>query len=229
MDLAVTKREVFGRKVKNLRGKGLIPAELYGQGVENVHLSVSRKDFGKIYAKAGESTLVNIILGASDKRPVMIHDVTHDPVTDEVVSVDFYQVKLDKKMKLKVPLEYIGLSQAVKDGGVLVKSARELEIEALPSDIPHVINVDVSKITTIGQSLYVKDLIIGDKVKISVNPETVIATVTAKMTEEEEAKLAAESDVTAIKTEGEEKRAEKEKEAVATEAAAPAAKAPEKK
>jgi len=222
MELVAIKREQFGRALKTLRAKGFIPAELYGHGVENLHLSVTVKDFKKVFKAAGESTMIDLMVEGK-KRPVMIHEVNTNPVTDEVVGIDFYQVRLDEKLKIKVPLSFVGESAGVREKqGILVKAVSELEIEALPQAIPHSIEVDISKLTDIGSSVQVKDLSVAKDVRILIDPETVVATVTARMTEEEEAKLAAAADVTAIKSEVEEKKEER----AAAKADAPAEGAP---
>lgn len=222
MELAVQKREKFGKAVKNLRGQGLIPAELYGKGVENLHLAIPTKEFRKILKQAGESTMINVAVG-NEKRPVMIYGVHTDPVTDEILSVDFYQVRLDEKIKIKVPLEFVGEVPAVKDkNGILVKAMQEVEVEALPANIPRSLVVDISKLADIGNSVYVRDLSVDPAVKLLVGPESVIATVTAQMTEEQEAKLAAEVKPEDIKVETEEKKAERDA-AKAASAEAPAA------
>ncbi len=216
MELSVQKREIFGKSVKNLRARGLVPAELYGKGVENLHLAIPVKDFLKVLKQAGESTMISVVLG-NEKRPAMIYDVSTDPVTDEILNVDLYQVRLDEKIKIKVPLEFVGESLAIKDKkGILVKAMQELEVEALPTNIPRSITVDLSKISDIGQSVYVKDLGVSGDVKISVAPESVVATVTAQMTEEQEAKLSAEAKPEDIKVETEEKKAERDATKAAT-------------
>ncbi len=225
MELAAVKRDLFGRAVKALRLKGLIPAELYGHGLENQHLSVTLKDFLKVFKAAGESTMIELIVDGK-KRPVMIHEVNTNPVSDEVVGIDFYQVRLDEKLKIKVPLLFVGESAGVREKqGVLVRAMNELEVEALPQAIPHSIEVDLSKLSDIGMSIRVKELSIPQDVKVMIDLETVIATLTARMTEEEEAKLAAVADVTAIKSEADikkEEKAAKSEEATPTPAAAPA-------
>ncbi len=210
MDLLVQTREKFGKAVKTLRQAGMIPAELYGKGIENLHLMVALKDFRKVLKQAGESSMINVVLG-KEKRPAMISNVELDPVSDEINTVDFYQVRLDEKIKIKVPFEFIGVSVAVTDQkGILVKPMQEIEVEALPANVPHSISVDLSKIMEIGQSVYVKDLKVVDDVKLLSESETVIATVTAPMTEEEEAKLAAEVKPEDVKVETEEKKAERD-------------------
>ena len=224
IELKAESREQFGRAVKALREKGMIPAELYGHGLKNEHLAIAKKDFVKAFKKAGESTMIDLMVEGK-KHPVMIHDVAVDPVTDEVISIDFYQVRLDKKIQIKVPVSYIGEAPAVKEKqGVLVKAMNEVKVEALPTDIPRVIEIDLALLTDIGVDIHISDLKLGDSVRVLEDPAFVIATVTARMTEEEEAKLAAVADVSEIKTEGEEKKAEREAKAGETaDAAAPAA------
>lgn len=223
IELKADSREQFGRAVKALREKGVIPAELYGRGIKNEHLAVSQKDFVKVFKKAGESTMIDLVVGGK-KHPVMIHDVSVDPVTDEIVSIDFYQVRLDEKIQIKVPVVYIGEAPAVKEKqGVLVKAMNEIKVEALPTEIPQKIEIDLAQLTDIGVDLHISDLRLPSGVRVLEDPTFVIATVTARMTEEEEAKLAATADVSAVKTESEEKKAEREAKAAETEVAAPEA------
>ncbi|HEY4499586.1 MAG TPA: 50S ribosomal protein L25 [Candidatus Paceibacterota bacterium] len=212
MELAVQKREQLGRGVHALRTQNLIPAELYGKGVSNMHLAVPAKDFKKVFKEAGENTIVNIIVDGK-KYPAFIYDVSYHGVTDEILNIDFYQVRMDEKIKIGVPIEFIGIASAVKSkNGILVKALQELEVEALPSDIPHSIAVDIAKLDDIGQSLYVKDIVVPVKVKVLVAPDTVVATITAQITEEEELAMqqAAGAGVETVKVETEEKKAERD-------------------
>lgn len=207
MELMVQERTTFGRAVKFLRRKGFIPAELYGAGTENLHLSVPARDFEKVFRAAGENTLVDIVVGGK-RRQVVIHEISRNPVTDEVLSVDFYQVRLDEKMKVKVPIVFTGEAPAVKEkGGVLVKAMHEVEIECLPANIPHSIEVELSGLTSIGACLYVRDFLVGPEVTLHVSPEAVIATVKEKAAEEIPA--APEVNVESVKVETEEKKAER--------------------
>ncbi len=209
MDLAVETREKFGKAVRVLERQGLIPAELYGHGIVNVHLSVKRRDFEKAFKDAGESTVIHLLMG-SEKRPALVHDIQKDYLTDEIIHVDFYQVRMDELIKTHVPLEFIGESPAVKgQGGILNKTLSEIEVEALPGDLPRHFEVDLGRLRELNESIYVKDLEIPDKVKILVEPETVLVTVTPPLEEEV---IAAPVDVTAVKVEAEEKVAERAKE-----------------
>jgi len=208
MDLTVLTREKFGKRAKALRREGLIPAELYGRGVENLHLSVPAKDFARIFKEAGTNTIVNLLLGGG-KRAVIISEVGRHYLTGEIDHVDFYQVRMDEKIEAKVPVEFLGTSPAVKDqGGILNKNISEIEVEALPGDLPHRFDVDLSALTELNQSIYIKDIQIPRGVEILVDPETPIVTVTEPRAEEE--KTAPEIDVSEVKVEGEEKKAERE-------------------
>src|SRR3989338_6914470 len=132
MELQVQKREILGRKSNALREQGLVPAELYGKGVPNAHLTIPKKEFKKLFKVAGENTVVQVILDGK-KYPALIYDVSYDPLTDEIDSVDLYQVRMDEKLKVKVPVEFLGVAPAVKEkNGVLVKALQEIEVEALP-------------------------------------------------------------------------------------------------
>ncbi len=209
------KREILGRKVKDLRRQGLIPAELYGRGLENLHLAVPEKDFNKVFKQAGENQVVQLKID-SQTRPVLIYEIDRDPVTDEIINIDFYQVRLDEEIKVRVPVEFIGESAAVKAGNILVKAIQEIEVEALPGNIPQSFIVDISKLAEVGQSFYIKDLPLrqaqGKSIKILSEPESVIATIQAPITEEEEKILEerAVPGVEAVKVETEEKKAERE-------------------
>ena len=207
MQLTAEKREVLGKKTKHLRSEGKVPAELYGRGIDNVHLSVSTDDFKTAYKEAGKNAVIELKFG-DEKRPVMVYDIHRHPVTGDIQNIDFYQVKMDEVVQADVALEFIGESLAVKDkNGVLVKAMQSLSVEALPANIPQNIEVDISTLEDIDQNITVKDLPLADlekkDVKILVELDSVVATVKAQMTEEEDQALAEEgADVEAIEVEG---------------------------
>jgi len=205
MELTVQTRKIFGEKVKALREQGLIPAELYGHKLDNLHLTVPKKEFSKIFKEAGESTVIK--LKTEDKEfNVLVHDIDKNALTDEINHIDFYAVKKGEKIKVRAPLRFIGESAAVKEkGAILIKAVHELEIEALPDDLLHHIEVDISKLIDLNMSILVKDLKINPKVKVSAKPETVIASVI----EQKEEVVVEEIKVEEVKVEGEEKKAEK--------------------
>lgn len=206
MELQTIKRDILGKKVKTLRRQGLLPAELYGRGIENVHLAVPLHDFKKIFREAGESTVINLIVDGK-LRPVLIYDYQIDPLTEDFRSVDFYEVRMDEKITAAVPIKFLGEAPAVKEkGGVLVKAMDEVEVEALPANLPHELTVDLTSLTEIGQSLFVKDIKDEGDFKILVDPETVVATISEPGVEEEEAPVSVEE----VLVESELKRAERQ-------------------
>lgn len=207
MELVAQLREVLGKKVKNLRQQGLIPAELYGHNAQNIHLAISLKNFTKVFKEAGTSAIVNLLVG-KEKYPVLIYDYQKDYLTGDFIHVDFYEVRMDEKIQAKVPLEFIGEPPAVKEkGGILNKSMFEIEVEALPTNLPSHLTVNLNYLTDLDQSIYVKDLEVPPGVEILIDPETVIATITR---EEKEEKEGAPIDISAIKVEDEEKRTQRE-------------------
>jgi len=187
MDLQVKNRTVLGKKVRGLRRTDIIPAEVFGRDLQNRHLSVPKKDFVKIYKKAGEHTIINLIDEQGKKIPALISDVILHPLSDEILTIDFHQIRMDEKIQTKIPIEFKGEAPAIKGGFVLVNVLDELEIEALPSDIPHNFEVDLTALENPGQSIAVRDLEIPRGVKILTPGETVIVTVTEKAKEEVEA------------------------------------------
>lgn len=210
MELSVQPREVLGKKVKALRSEGLVPAEIYGRGVKNVHVAVPAKEFNKAFKEAGETTVITLHVG-KDKHPVMVHDVMRDPLTHEIAHIDFHVVRMDEKVRAHVPVEFTGESLAVKaHGAVINKALAEIEVEAFPQDIPHAFVVDLGMLDELDKSVYVKDLTVPKGVTLDIDPETVIATATPPKVAEEEAPAGETVDVSAIKTEGEEKKAERD-------------------
>jgi large subunit ribosomal protein L25 len=209
MDLSVTTREVTGKKVKALRASGVIPAELYGHGFANVHLALPAKEFNKVFKLAGSTSMVTLLLG-KEKKTAMIHEVSRHPVTSDIVHVDFHQVRMDELVKAHVPLEFVGEAPAIKEKGAVVnKSMSEIEVEAFPQDIPHAITVDLTALNDLGTTIYVKDLKVAKGVTILADEETAVASANEPAPEEEVVPAEA-VDVSAIASEGDEKKAERD-------------------
>jgi len=211
MDLSVKTRDVLGKKVKALRREGLIPAELYGHGFANVHLSLPAKEFNKVLRDAGSTSVVTLLLG-KEAKPAMIHEVARDAVTNEVIHVDLHQVRMDELVKAHVPLEFIGEAPAIKTAAAVInKAMSEIEVEAFPQDLPRSIVVDLSVLDELDKTIYVKDLKRPKGVTFLMDADAAIATATPPAQEEVAAPVET-VDVSAIKTEGEEKKAERDAE-----------------
>jgi large subunit ribosomal protein L25 len=210
MELKAEIRTAVGRSATNVwRKKGFVIGEVYGNGFENIHVAVPARDFAKAYKAAGETTVV-ILDAAGAKVSVLMQDVVRDSFSGVVEHADFRAVRMDQKLIAHVPVEFTGESPAVKAGGVLVKALSEIEVEALPADMPHAFAVDLSKLFKIGQSILVKDLPIDSKkAVIQADPEAVVATVAAQR--EEEVAEAPAMTMDDVKSETEEQKAAREK------------------
>lgn len=193
---------------RDLRADGFIPAVFYGKKTESTPVSVATVDFLKVLKKAGESSVVTLVHD-SGKVDVLIHDVAFDPVSDMPIHADFYVFNKDVKIEVAVPLEFIGVAPAVKDlGGLLVKVMHELKIEALPANLPHQIEVDISSMAQIGDQVLASDLKLPSGVTLVEGGEEVVVLVSGPKAEEEEE--AAPVDLSAIEVEkkGKEKNAD---------------------
>ncbi len=173
-------------KIDALRKTGEIPAVFYGAGQTTTSISVSIVDFKKVWRDAGESSTVKMSLGDKDVD-VLIHEVQVNPVTDEPIHVDFLVVDMNKKIQVNIPLEFTGVSNAVKGGlGNLVKVLHEVEVEALPKDLPHNLVVDISKLETIEDQIFVSDIKLPSGVTLITDSGDVVASIVAQVEEKEE-------------------------------------------
>lgn len=193
--LLAKKRTILGKKVKHLRAQGELPANIYGKGIKSEAVSILIKDFQKTYHDIGETGLLYLIVdGEKNERPVLFHNLQRDPVNDNPLHVDFYQVDLKEMVIAKVPVVTIGEAKAVTDKiGVLIQPLAEIEVEALPTDLPEKIELDVTDLSKIDQQLLVKDLKVDTtKVKIKSSPEEIIVKIGPLITKEMEEQIAAE-------------------------------------
>jgi len=187
MDLAVQKREAAGKKVKLIRKEWIIPGIIYGKYVEwTTTISFDKQDFLRQYRK-GWYSIPLTLKGDGVDQLVLIHDIQVDPVTNMLMHVDFLTLKKWEKIKTSVPivLEWESPVEKLGEGKVqLVKD--EVEIEAIPQNLPHDIKVDISGLVTIQDGIFVKDLLVGKWVEVLDEPEIAVVTVLAMVEEVEE-------------------------------------------
>lgn len=164
-------RSLKGRKVKKLREKGFMPANIFGKKIKSKAISIKLDDFSKVYQDAGETGLISLkIKGDKEIKDsaVLISNVQMHPVDDVPVHVDFHQVDLKEKVTADVPVELTGISPAEKQSlGTVVQYIDEIEVEALPTDLPEKFIIDISKLEEVDQAVFVKDLDF-DKAKVQV-------------------------------------------------------------
>lgn len=191
--------------VEKLRKEGSIPAIIYGHGKKTEHLAVSFSAFDKAFRKAGESTLIDLKVDGKSKN-VIIQDVQRHYLTGKYIHADFYEVSMTEKMTASVPLEFVGVSQAVKaSGGTLVTVLHEVEVECLPADLPHNFVVDISGLNTFEDSIHVKDIKAGDKVTILTDHEEMVAKVNPPRDVEAELSAPVVEDVSKVEGAAEDK------------------------
>ncbi|MEK7190609.1 MAG: 50S ribosomal protein L25 [Patescibacteria group bacterium] len=200
------KKREAGEKVDALRQAGEIPAVFYGVGQDTTSISVSIAQFKKVWREAGESSAVKIGMGEKE-IDALIHEVQVDPVTSEPIHVDFLAIDMKKRIRVKVPMIFEGISNAVKSGiGNLVKVLHEVEIEALPADLPHNLIADISKLETLKDQVFVSDIRLPAGVIIVTNPSDIVASIVEQVEEKEE--VVAPVDLSAIEVEKKGKKEE---------------------
>jgi len=192
--LKVEKRKILGKKVKKLRKEDILPANIYGKNVKSLAVQVSLKDFLPVYKKVGETGIVEIMVeGEKTPRHVLIHNVQKDPVSDQPLHADFHQVLLTEKITASIPVELVGESPAVQQNlGVLIQPLSEVEVEALPTDLPEQFTIDISSLKEVDQTITVGDLKPPAGVKIITSGKEILVKINPPTKEEEVAPPPAE-------------------------------------
>ena len=212
--LQAKKRTIFGKKNKGLREKGFIPAVLYGKKIETLPLEVKAQDFNSIYKKSGDTNIIDLVFedqGKEQVKNVLVQDISNHFLNGLPMHIDFYEVEMDKLIKAHIPIVFTGESPAVNKGGILIKSMNEVEVEALPKDLPHEIPVDISALTDFDQTIYIQDINFSDKIKVLVDQNTPIASISEPISEEElEKELGEAKSVEEVEVAGEDKESQDE-------------------
>lgn len=204
---------------KKARTQGTVLAVLYGPKAKAVSLTVDKKEFEKVFNVAGESSLITLEFG-KDKTPVLIREVQRHPVSGDPIHADFYQPRLDQKITIMVPLMLQGEAPAAKElEGTLIQNIHEVEVSALPQDLPHEIEVSVAKLATFEDRILIKDLKVFPGVQVLHDQEAIIAQVVPAEKVEEELAKPVEEKVEEVKVVKEEKKEKEEAETTAQEPA----------
>jgi large subunit ribosomal protein L25 len=212
MELAVEKRDIK-KNPASLRREGFLPGVVYGRSEPSTPVTINRKEFEKVFRQAGESSVITLT-GLGDGKDALIHEVTVHAVSGVPLHADFYAIQKGQTVTVSVPLEFEGVSPAVKDlGGILVKVIYEIEMELLPKDLPHAITVDISKLATLDDQIKVKDLALPPSAVLTIDTDEVVAMISVAQEETEEA---APMDLSQIETSVE--RGKKEEEEIPADA-----------
>jgi large subunit ribosomal protein L25 len=200
VEVQAKSRTVNGKQVRQLRSQEWIPAVVYGPDTPAMAIQAPERPLVKALRQAGETSLINLFVDDGQAPlAVLTHEVQRNAITGKLMHVDFYQVRLTEKVKISPHLRFLGEPQASKSGlAVLLHNMNEVEVECLPTDLIHFIEVDVSGLINVGDSVCVRDLVVPPGVTILAEPDEAVATLvptrTAKMEEEEEAAAAAKAE-----------------------------------
>lgn len=179
LSLDVEIRDVIGKKVKTLRQEGLLPATVYGKGFDPISVQLNERTFFQVYRKVGRTSLVDLHIPGQAKQAAFIHDVQRHPVSRSIIHADFRVVNLKERMYSAVPITLIGESPVVeRNDAILNQSLQELEVYALPDNIPAHIEVDVSVLDSLDKSIYVSDIPTHPDYEIISEAETLVVTLT---------------------------------------------------
>lgn len=189
LNLKADERALLGKKVKALRRRGMLPAHVFGKGLDSEHVSVDLKEFSKVFGEAGATGLIDLKIGAEKVRPVMVRGVQYNPVSGSPVHIDFYQVNLTQKVRVPVPIELIGEEPEPVHLGesIVLQTLNEVEVEALPTDLIEKIEVDISTLKNIDDAITVGQLNYDrSKLTIEADPEEVVVKLAPAVTAEME-------------------------------------------
>lgn len=177
IELNAEKRQVFGKKVKTLRAEGFVPCEIYGPKHDNYSIQISDKELSAALHESGYTSLITVNITSENPVQVLVKDVQRSVLKNELVHVDFHAIDQDQSVTVNVPIVLIGESALQREGGVMMPGLNELVVEARIQDIPQSVEVDVSKITTFGDSILVGDLDLPESMTIHSSPDSMLVSI----------------------------------------------------
>jgi large subunit ribosomal protein L25 len=187
-ELDVTHREILGKKVRHLRRQGITPVHLFGHGIESLALQCDTGELERVLAKAGHTGLIGLKLDKEKKpRTVVVREFDRDWRRGKLLHVDFYQIKMEEKIRLEVPIVLVGEAPALKSkDNMLEHELENLTVECLPAKIPASIEVDISSFTEPGQAIRVKEIVLDKDITVLNDPELVVVKISWRPVEKVE-------------------------------------------
>ncbi len=177
-------RKTIRKQVKALRRQGILPAVMYGAGVEPLPLELDEKVASRVLANVGRSTLIDLKVG-KDTHKVLVREFQRDVIRRNILHVDFLVVAMDVVIGAVVPVVLVGEAPVMEElGGIVVSGLNEIEVEALPSDLPEQVSVDIESLVSMNDVITAGDLVLGERVTLVTDPDETIANVIAQMAEE---------------------------------------------
>ena len=185
IELKVANREILGKKVKHLRSQGITPVHVFGHGIESLALQCDAKELERVLSQAGQTKLINLKLTKEKKpRTVLVREFDRDWRKGQLVHVDFYQVKMEEKLRLEIPVILTGEAPALKaKTNMLDHALGTLTVECLPANIPGGIEVDISSLVELDQAIRVRDITLDKDISVLNNPDLVVAKISLRPVE----------------------------------------------
>lgn len=209
--LRAAKRGLEKTSAKATRNSGMVPGIVYGQGKEATPIQVEAGELVKAFAAAGTSKILDLQVEGAKDQSVLFHDIQYDHLGKNIIHFDLYTVKMDEKIRTEVPIHFVGESPVVyEQNATLLKNIEGIEVEALPKDLPESIEVDISGLTEMEQSIHISDLKLPEGVTIFVEPEEMIVKTEAPREEEEEEEIPEDAEAAVAAEHGGESPAESE-------------------
>lgn len=189
------KRDVFGKQINKFRKEGKVPGNIYGKVTDPTAVWFNEKDLENLLKEVSETALIDIIINGEKARPAVLRDVQHAVARKGIIHVDAQQVNLREKIQVAVPVEVTGESESVTKGTAIMETlTSEVEVEALPTDLPEAFTVDITSLAEPGDKIIVADLKVPQGVEILTEPETTLVALIEPQSQEEEEETAAAPD-----------------------------------
>ena len=197
IELEVTDREILGKKVRFLRHQGTTPVHLFGHRIKSVALQCDTAKLQRVLAQAGQTRFISLKLdNEKSPRTVMVREVQREARTGELLHVDFYQVRMEEKVKVEVPVVLVGEAPALKSKeNMLMQELNTLTVECLPARMPNSVELDLSSLTEPEQVVRVKDIELDEELTILNEPELVVVKISSQRIEKIEERVVAEEAV----------------------------------
>jgi large subunit ribosomal protein L25 len=181
MQLKASTRELLGKRSRRLYGQGKLAAVVYGHNTKPTPLTLERLEFQKVFIKSGRTHLVDLVVDGDRTEKVLVREIQTHPRRLGPIHVDFYQVNLEEKITVEVPIHLVGESAAVKRGDAdILQPLHSLRVECLPSDIPEAFEVDLTPLEEIESELRISDITLPKGVTVLIDPEELVVKIIKK-------------------------------------------------
>lgn len=179
INMAVQKRDVFGKKLRTLRRAGYVPAVLHNHGQDSIHVSIEEKALQKVYNEAGKHHPLEISIEGGDKHTALIKDVNFEPAKAKMRHVVFQLVRANEKVEALIPLELVGEIPAEKVGLQVIEQLKEVEVRGIPKSLVDKIEVDASVLVEVGDTIMTSSLVLPEGLELVSDTVQLIASVEA--------------------------------------------------